>query len=143
MNHWALKYIGKGWHERDGFGPDRFHCWGLVWFIYKQELKIELPQFLGVGAYEFRDVTKIMTRGVEEAEAHPGLWLPTTREAARDFTVVPLSNGGRAIHHVGLWLEVDGGMVLHANGEAGVIAEPFQSFKNKWHRILFLNYNHG
>lgn len=137
MDHWAAKYIGKAWDEREGFGPDRFHCWGLVWYVYREELGLDTPQFMGIGAREFQAVTRIMTAGTEDLATGP--WVAVSEP--REFTVVPVSQGSRAIHHVGLYLNVDGGRILHAY-PGGVIAEPFVTFRRKYNRILFLNH-HG
>jgi len=104
MKHWAHNYIGKPW-QRLARGPDTFDCWGLIYDIYKTQYNIELPKNLidpvNVSAYG---------KAINEGKEHPD-WAEH-REPAEGF-VVPLSKS-RLFHHVGVWLDVDDGLILHA-----------------------------
>jgi cell wall-associated NlpC family hydrolase len=128
--HWAINYIGKPW-VACGRGPASFDCWGLVWHVYKHVRGVDLPQYpvhpanLLAVAREFR-----------EAKG----W--TALQAPEDLCLVAMSQHGRYLHHVGLWLDVDGGKVLHAWDGQAVIAQSLSSLKAYgWARIDF--YKHG
>lgn len=42
---WIQKYVGLKFGDK-GRGPDEFDCWGLVRWVYLQEFRILLPDYL-------------------------------------------------------------------------------------------------
>lgn len=132
--HWGAEYIGKPWLPggRDLSGLD---CWGLVYHIYRERFGIELPAFPGVEPGDHALVAKFITEGA----ATGGDW--QRMATGRDGCVVALGKT-RALHHVGLWLDTDGGLVLHAS-YGGVIAQSLATLRSfRWHRIEFYKH-HG
>lgn len=120
--HWAENYIGLPWSAtgegpprgEDGETPDRetwrFHCWAFVCWVQERHFGRALPaianpeDLLGI-ARDFRD--------------HPERkrWIQVDVPAEGDCV---LMRQARYPIHVGVWLDVDGGGVLHCAQEAGV-----------------------
>jgi cell wall-associated NlpC family hydrolase len=111
---WVRDLLGKPW-VANARGPDTFDCWGLVWWVYQRQLKIELPKFLGINAEEVTRVARQMHRGVQTAP-----WLAVSQPKHMDLVGM---SGNLIIHHVGLYLEVDRGLVLHVASGRSVAAQ--------------------
>lgn len=124
--HWAQPYIGKPW-KIDGFGPDAFSCWGLLWHIYKNRLGIELPKYTDTTQLEIARQMRAATMGTE--------WYKLRRPI--DGCAVGLSSHLN-LHHVGVFLSVDGGMVLHACEGKGVICQSVTNLASQgWNKVEF------
>jgi len=111
--HWATKYIGRPW-VKDGDGPDEFNCGGLVRYLYRERLGIEVPT-VDVDALSLLSVAKLLKD--KDGGLHKD-WVKV--EAPKDMDAVELSHA-KDPHHVGLWLDVDGGGVLHCVQGIGVM----------------------
>lgn len=125
--HWAAAYIGKPWAP-DGFGPEVFSCWGLIRWIYRERYDIDLPEF------------PIITDPFEIARAmrhqqNIGDWFPIAKPL--DGCVVGMSSH-QSFHHVGLYIEADGGMVLHACEGKGTICQSIHNLPaHGWNRVAY------
>ena len=111
--HWASHYIGLPWSAR-GEGPDSFHCWAFVRHIQREHFGRTLPEIpnpedLLALARAFRD--------------HPERrrWALVGEAADGDCV---LMRQARYPVHVGVWLDADGGGVLHCCGDCGVVFQP-------------------
>lgn len=131
MKHWAVDLIGKPWVAGHS-GPDSFDCWGLVRFIqstrYGRELPIIAPENYGVleCARAFRD--------------HPerARWIDTM--TPEDGDIVLLAHSRHPVH-VGQWVGVDGGGVLHCVQGAGVVFQNIRSLQQAgWGGLRFLSF---
>ena len=111
MDHWAKKYIGKPW-VKDGQGPDAFNCWGFVRFVFKEQCGVYIPE-VDVDAMSLLAVV----RTFKSKELHAD-W--EKQETPQDMDGVELSHA-KDPHHVGIWLDVDGGGVLHCVKGIGVM----------------------
>ena len=104
MKHWTESYIGLPYldigRERDGCD-----CWGLACIIYREELAISLPDYLG---YDSTDERAEIAALVDGAIASP-LWLPVSGQAMA-FDVA-LFRRGRMTSHVGI--VVSHGLMIH------------------------------
>lgn len=117
MTHFALKYIGRPWIA-GAQGPDSFDCWGFVRYVLKHEYRHDVPQ-VNVNAECLRDVLQAFR----------------TDLAFRAFEEVPLPCDGDVVLmrqaknpvHAGLWLEIDGGGVLHCVRGSGVVFQNIRS----------------
>ena len=128
MEHWAEKYIGKPW-ARSTRGPDTYDCWGLVQAIYSNEFGIELPE-PNCDASKFQSYSKAIETGRDHEE-----WC----EQVTPFEgcVVPMSQS-RIFHHVGIWLDIDGGVILHSYNGACVVAQTLTTLQsNNWRRFKY------
>ena len=138
MTHWAENYIGIPW-AADGEGPDSFHCWSFVCHVQQRHFGRELPSIpypedLLAIARDFRD--------------HPERKRWDIAQDPKEGDCV-LMRQARYPIHVGVWLNVDGGGVLHCAQEAGVAFQNLASLSaNGWrvegyYRYLFDNPGHG
>lgn len=106
--------IGKPWLS-GARGPEAFDCWGLLVWFYAEALNTKLPDYPGIDAKNPLAVTRKIEAGVCDWQRLSG---------PKPFCAVGMSAGGR-LHHVGLWLELEGMRgILHAAEGRGVV---FQS----------------
>ena len=106
MTHWALKYIGKPWI------CGKYDCWGLVQDVYHTELGIELSPIVTNAS----DLRQVFCEFAKETNYND--FRPITK--LKNNAVVVLSQG-KYPSHVGIWLDVDGGGILHNQRYIGVI----------------------
>ncbi len=123
--HWAEELIGRPWLA-GGRGPRAFDCWGLVRWCLRRRFAVEVPE-IPVDPEDLRAVC-------ETFRAHPERrrWRSVDRPAEGDAVLMRQS---RHPVHVGLWLEVDGGGVLHAVRDAGVVFQRPQELATHGWRI--------
>lgn len=126
--HWAERYIGKPFVD-GGRGPDVFDCWGLLRWIVANELRRPLLPTYPIPLTAKREIAD----AVESAIAGPE-WRKLS--APLHTCAVGLSRHTK-LHHVGLFLAVDGGLVLHAD-EPRVVAQSISALTARgWNRIEF------
>lgn len=114
MSQWVSELIGKPWVS-GARGPDSFDCWGLLCWVYEKQFGVVLDP-TGMGNPE--DLLSVMRFAVKEAVS--GAWTPVTQPRHGDAVGMGL---GKRIHHVGVFLEFDGGIVLHAKDRGNVVAQ--------------------
>jgi len=133
---WATDLVGK-LYESGSHGPDTFDCWGLVVYVYREVLGVELPDFFGFES--IRDYPSKMER---EIFAPGGDWSPIPEP--EPFCGVAMSTR-KIIHHVGVWLDFDGdARCWHAMDGGHVRADTVQGLKaNHLSRIIFLRHKEG
>lgn len=126
MTHWAIQYLGMPWvsgHE----GPESFDCWGLVRYVQQQHFNRNVPSIL-VDANNIHAVVKEFTANDERSQ-----WQEV--EHPKEGDCLLLSQNKRPTH-VGIWLEVDGGGLLHAVQGAGVVFTGLKNIKHMGYNIL-------
>jgi probable lipoprotein NlpC len=105
---WSDGFIGVPYAE---FGRDRAgcDCWGLACVIYREELGITLPDYLGYGSVDEHGEIAALIDGAAETP----LWLPVSGPAlAFDIAVF---RRGRLSTHVGI--VVRHGVMIHMAAE--------------------------
>ena len=131
MTHFALKYIGLPW-VAGAQGPDSYDCWGFVRYIHKQEYGHNVPM-VNVDPDNFRDVLNAFQhdaafQALEEVEKPQEGDIVLMRQAKNPV-------------HAGIWLDIDGGGVLHCVRENGVVFQDVPSlnlcgwFLHSYYRI--------
>ena len=120
---WLMQYLGKPGGPGEE-GPDTFDCYGLCRQIHWFTTGELLPEFPGVDRGDQEQVARTMAMQVKGGPWE-GLGTPA------HGCIVGVSSH-RKIHHCGLFLAVDGGMVLHVPNYTKVICEKM---------ILFFKYN--
>jgi probable lipoprotein NlpC len=105
---WSNAFIGIPWGEF-GRTRDGADCWGLACIIYREELGISLPDYLGYGSAEEHGEIAALIAG---AEASP-LWLPVDGPAIA-FDVAVFRRGHLATH---IGVVVHHGIMIHREGE--------------------------
>lgn len=106
-------------YEENGFGPDSFNCWGLLSYVQLRYFNTKLPTApigdSGACLALFRD------------GLHNGAWLPLDKPV--HGCGVLLREGNEP--HVGVYLHLDGGGVIHAVRNVGVTWTPLsQMFRD-------------
>lgn len=105
--HWARALLGKPW-SRDGEGPDKFSCWGLVRTVYRERYGIELPA-VGSG-----DLAALSASEALKADASGWRAVAPHEAAEGDLVMMDRLDGER---HVGVIVSSSAGLrVLHAEG---------------------------
>lgn len=122
--HWAFNYLGKPW-ESGKEGPDAFDCWGLVRYVQKLHYQRELSA-IHVDADNVRAVVQAFSSNDERTR-----WQQVAIPQDGDCLLLSQS---KEPTHVGVWLDVDGGGLLHAVKGTGVV---FSSAAN----IRLMGYN--
>jgi cell wall-associated NlpC family hydrolase len=110
MTHWAAAYIGTPW-SATGEGPESYHCWAFVRHVQAVRFgrtlpAIPNPEDLLAQARVFR--------------AHPerARWRRVERPEEGDCVLL---RRARYPVHVGVWIAIDGGGVLHCSQDSGVV----------------------
>ncbi len=101
------RYIGLPW-VNGARGPDAFDCWGLLAWVQRAHFGIDLPE---------RSIEPAVMRAIYRDEVEAGRWRILARPVHGCGAL--LRDGDQP--HVGIWLQCDGGGVLHALAGAGVI----------------------
>ena len=109
--HWAAAYIGLPW-QAGARGPQAYDCWGLFLAIQQIYFFRQLPE-IPVEATDLRAVTSAF-RTHPERQHWALVTVPSTGDAV-------LLRQSRHPIHVGIWLEADGGGVLHCVKDSGVV----------------------
>ena len=109
--HWAEELIGRP-YRTGGQGPDAFDCWGLVRWVIAQRFGRELPAIL----VELDDLRAVLLAFRDHPERQR--WTAVQEPDEGDCVLLRQS---RHPIHVGVWLGVDGGGVLHAVEGNGVV----------------------
>lgn len=114
---WVGQYIGRPW-QAGARGPESFDCWGLFLWVQQAHFYRDLP-VIPVDALNLRTILSTFKN-------HP----ERKRWAVVDFPKegdAVLMRQSRHPVHVGVWLDADGGGVLHCAQRIGVIFQPVPS----------------
>ena len=104
MKHWTYPLIGLPW-EPLADGPHSFYCWGLVRYVAKLRLGLDMPMVQVGGEHN--------VPAIKQA-AREGGWRQVEGEQLENDIVMMASATGR---HVGYMVAVDTRlMLLHCNG---------------------------
>jgi hypothetical protein len=117
MTHWAFDYIGKPWKVAAD-GPDAFDCWGLVVEIHRRFFNRKLD----IIPVEENNIKAL----IRTIDAHPERRRWDVVNSPREGDIALMRQSRHPIH-VGVWLDVDGGGMLHCAQNCGVI---FQTLHN-------------
>lgn len=129
--HWATKYIGLPYAEggRDRKGLD---CWGLLRLIYKDEKGVLLPDLPGITT----EGPLAIAHQIAAQEKEGWQEVPSPQDC--DAVAMSLKN---ALHHVGIWVDADGGKVIHSWKPFCVVADTIPWLRVKGIRtIRFFRY---
>lgn len=124
--HWAVRYLGAPWESGES-GPHAYDCYGLVRAVYADQYGIDLPI---IHADSLRPLSA--RRAMRD---YPGYsdWRPVQSPVEGD--VIQMGHAKHP-HHVGVYLDVDGGRVLHSVTGAGVLAQSLAALKTHGWNII-------
>jgi cell wall-associated NlpC family hydrolase len=126
--HWAFQYLGRPWVS-GAIGPDEFDCWGFFRYIQKNHFELNLP-VIEVDATKF----KLAIDGFKNNEERTN-WVKKSTPSNGDAVLMAHA---KYPSHVGIWLDVDGGGVLHCVRGEGVVFSTISSLKNSgWGRVEY------
>ncbi len=126
---WVAPLMGKRWVS-GARGPEEYDCWGLLRHVFKNHVGISLPSCDEVDAANIPLVTKEISKAI-----YGGHFIQIDKPI--HLCAVGLSKNS-AIHHVGIWLDVDGGVILHSNQGSNVTVQNIRSMRvSGFNTILF------
>lgn len=96
-------------YKANGLTPDGFNCWGLIYYVRKNYFDVPLP-LIPIGDDE-------TCRDIFEAKVSSGHWVQSKTPTHGDAV---LMRDGRS-PHVGIYLDLDGGGILHSLEGVGVV----------------------
>lgn len=119
-------------YEDGAFGPDSFNCWGLLYYVQQNYFKTNMPMApIGDG-----DGCRLMF----EQQLRTGAW---TELEFPEHGCGALMRGGET-PHVGIYLDFDGGGILHSLNEEGVIWTPLPRLRAlQFGRTKYYRLNNG
>lgn len=106
INH----YVGLQW-AAGARGPDAFDCWGLLRHVQAEHFGKVIPDVPEFGA---------VARDMYDERMHSREW----EIADKPFHGAGVLMRGGDDPHVGAWLDLEGGGVLHSMERVGVIWSP-------------------
>lgn len=132
MSHWAEKYIGKPW-VFGGRTAEAFDCWGLLVQVYRERYAYELPGHPNVN---FREFFRIMNETIKREME----W----ERVSKPFEGCAVAIGGTELfHHVGIYLEANGGLILHCSDMSRTVAQTPAAMKSAGLSRLAYFKHHG
>lgn len=131
---WVNDYLGKPWSPL-GYGPDDYCCWGLVQQVYKNQRSIDLPQYPTIAPNQHLEINREFTKGSKN-----GNWTAQKNPLHWDLL---LMSAGQYPSHIGIYLAIDGGLILHSTEAGGVVATPPQNLRSQFsiNRLGYYRYN--
>jgi hypothetical protein len=110
-------YIGLPW-EAGAQGPEAYDCWSFFRQVQARHFGITVPV--------------ILASDYDDPAALAGLFRGHGETARWKRLEAPVHGCGVMVHkplHAGIWLDIDGGGVLHCARGAGVIWTPESSWR--------------
>ena len=121
MNEWPTDYIGIQW-EAGAQGPDKYDCMGFFRMVQERHFGIRVPIII---APDYDDRKAIATLFSTHEEKHR--WERVQYPEHGDAVIIHVPM------HIGIWLDFDGGGVLHCARGSGVIFTHDASWKMSGH----------
>lgn len=118
MNSHDVNFLVGLPYEKGSFGPESFNCWGLLYFVQLNYFKVQIP-FAPLEDSEG-------CRKLFDDQLGQGSWARLERP---EHGCGALMRGGET-PHVGIYLDIDGGGILHAMEGVGVIWTPFYKLRS-------------
>lgn len=123
------QYIGLPW-ESGAQGPEAFDCWSFFRAIQRLHFKRDLP-VISVDANNIRTVISAFQETSEYSS-----WEQVERFDQLENGDAVLMSQSRFPSHVGAWIDVDGGGVIHCVHGSGVIfSTPTTLTRDGWSNI--------
>lgn len=119
MTHWALRYIGDPWISGE------HDCWAFVRRVWREQFGLDVAA-VDVDACNRLACMRAFSGHDERSNWH-------NVDEPREGDAVLLAQGQHP-SHVGVWVDVDGGGVLHCAEGMGVMFQTVSSLKTAgWH----------
>jgi cell wall-associated NlpC family hydrolase len=135
QKHWASDYIGMKW-VNGARGPDTFDCWGLLCAVYKNHFNTILPTYAGIDAQDQSKTVPEIAKGIASGD-----WVKIDKPINGAAVALGANN---IVTHVGIYLAVDRGHLLHAVSPAmggrgfggGVVCHRIETVRNRCLNVI-------
>lgn len=117
MTHFANKYIGLPW-VAGGQGPDSFDCWGFVRWVLAHEYGHDVPP-VNINPNNLRDVLTAFKQDFAFQSFNEV-------KSPKDGDVVLMRQAKNPVH-CGVWIDIDGGGIIHCVRNGGVVFQNVRS----------------
>jgi hypothetical protein len=124
---WVSRYVGLPWVAY-ATGPHAYDCWGLV-------VKVSFEHF-GRHCHRHIDTLTNNSRAIHNTirqEIASGHWQQIDKPVDGSVVLLSLS---RKFHHIGIWLDVNGGMLLHSFEGSGVCLSSYSQLQEMGFRRI-------
>lgn len=126
MSHWCEKYIGLPWINGE------MDCWGFVRRVQSERFGRQLS-VVDIDAND-----RVAVHAAFAGHPEYSRWCEVAAPADGDCVVV---HKGNVADHVGLWVAIDGGKMLHAMPNSGVIlSDPKMLRRLGWNPLVFYRF---
>jgi len=128
------KYIGLPW-RKDAVGPDAFNCGTFMRHIQLEHFGRVVPVSF-VNEDQLLQVARVIRGAIEKALGNG--WVEVSGPCHGDVVFMAHVNHPT---HVGVWLDVDGGGVIHCARGMGVVFSNFTNLRLAgWGNLTFYHY---
>jgi len=121
----VARVIGLPWQE-NGYGPDAYDCWGLARACQRDVFGRRLP------IVDYPATLRALVKIMEEHDVRDA-WPEVPAPGHGD--IVTMTHSVHP-HHVGTWLALDGGVILHTTEREGVMCSPLHHLRLQGFRGL-------
>jgi cell wall-associated NlpC family hydrolase len=123
MTHWAVQYIGEPWVARD------HDCWAFARRVWREQFGRDVP---AVDVDACNRIACVRAFATHEERTH---WHNVAEPQEGDAVLLSQS---KHPSHVGVWIDADGGGVLHCVEGFGVVFQTVASMRAAgWHGMEF------
>ena len=123
MTHWAEQYIGEPYE------PQANDCWAFCRRVWHVHFGFDVP-VVTVAGTNLRAITRAFSYHEERDQ-----WQPVDVPAEGDAVLLAHS---KYPSHVGIWIDADGGGVLHCQDPMGVVFSSRAALQRAgWARLQF------
>lgn len=126
MSHWSIKYLGLPWSPA-------CDCWGFFRLVQREQFGRDLP---AVPQADYRLAAKSAVFASHPERAN---WTEIPAAEAQEGDGLLMVKGHQEAH-VGIWVDVDGGRVLHCDTPLGGMATPLDRLADEYTQIKFYRY---
>ena len=126
--YWVNDYINKPWRAY-ARGTDAYDCWGLVIHVLGHHFNTFTHQHSSVITDDSEGIT---TAFYEELSS--GQWKAI--DTPEHGSVVVCWQSGK-VRHVGVYLAIDGGLILHSKENKGVTTDRLPAFQQVFSKVQF------
>jgi cell wall-associated NlpC family hydrolase len=125
MTHWAMEYIGLPWSSE-------FDCWGFFRHVQRERFGRNLPA-IRLEDYRLPAKSKMISTHPERAN-----WKEIETPEEGDGALMLTGNRDA---HVGIYVDIDGGRILHSDQPLGGMLTPVDRLREDYTHIKFYRYH--
>lgn len=121
ITHWTDDYISLKW-------SNTFNCWHFVVKVMREQANRIAPMYAIPDLRNKKQTAQAMKKGLS-------CWKRLAKPV--NLCLVALSKS-KVVHHVGIYIAEEGGMIMHCNEGQNVTIETLTELRSKgWNKIEF------